>query len=128
MNKVLANDVVRFSAFVFLIDRKRNRKIALKIAPLNLQADEAYDLAGQATKKDCGFNDSPADCLKVLNLNELLREDKLGAKEWEFMKEDEIEEFCSQLPTFFENETSFIEEGDNWSSYDNPQNDDNETI
>lgn len=116
VNTVLAKDTIRFFPYVFLIDRKRNRRIALQISALN--SEDASELATRAAKEDCEFKDSPADCLKELKLFELLREDSLGEKNWEFMTQSEIDDFCNQTPAFLENETSFNENGNKWASDD----------
>lgn len=119
VDKVLAKDTIRFFPYIFLIDRKRNRRIALQIAALI--AEDASELATRAAQTDCEFKDSPADCLRHLKLFELLRADSLGEKNWEFMTQSEINEFFQQMPAFIENETDLKEDGNNWSS-DNGSN------
>ena len=110
-NKVLANDIIRFVSVIFLVDRKRNRPIALKIAT-NRSEDAKY-LAGQASKTDCLFTDTPNECLEQLHLTKLLEPDELGEKNWEFMTEDEIDAVCANSPVILENGVE-DEDGNHW--------------
>ena len=110
-NKVLANDIIRFFSVVFLIDRKRNQQIALRIAT-NRCAD-TEDLANRAGQPGCKLEDTAKECLEQFNLAKLLAPDDLGEKNWEYMTEDEINMFCDKYPIVFENAVE-EEDGNRW--------------
>lgn len=90
-----AHAVLRYVPIVYLISPSTGKQIAVPMHN-GLTADDARDLADRSLKTH--FGDTPNDILHELRLVNLIEH----AGDWRFMNEQEIDDFKTRIPPFFE--------------------------